>query len=177
MMVAPPHTFCLRPTTYHLPPFHLTPFPHKRMILSSPSRRVTRSRSRYSSRGMAYLRESPVNSLKSVTPSGCSVPCGVPGFPAISQSGTMEDQVFGDLVQESSFTSIRAISLRAPGPGASLPALRVQWHSQASLFKRGGNLLARGGSSAESRMVPPLKRTISPCTSTCLAGLGFAGAR
>jgi hypothetical protein len=34
---------------------------------SSPARRVTRSRSRYSSRGIAYLRVIPVNSLKTGT--------------------------------------------------------------------------------------------------------------
>ncbi len=34
-----------------------------RMIRSSPARRVTCSRSRYSSSGMAYLRETPASSL------------------------------------------------------------------------------------------------------------------
>jgi len=38
-----------------------------RMTRSSPTRLVTRSRSRYSSKGMAYLRLTPVSSLKLAT--------------------------------------------------------------------------------------------------------------
>src|SRR5438874_12005859 len=38
-----------------------------RITRSSPARRVTRSRSRYSSRGMAYFRVIPVSSLKAGT--------------------------------------------------------------------------------------------------------------
>ena len=49
---------------------------HK-MTRSSPTRRVTRSRSRYSSSGMAYLRVTPNRSLKLPTLSlGVSVFCG-----------------------------------------------------------------------------------------------------
>ena len=48
-------------------------YPEKRALgtynttRTSPSRRVTRSRSRYSSSGMAYLRDTPVQSLNSGT--------------------------------------------------------------------------------------------------------------
>src|SRR5689334_11560200 len=36
---------------------------HYKIILRSPSRRVTRCRSKYSSKGIAYLREMPASSL------------------------------------------------------------------------------------------------------------------
>ena len=42
-------------------------FCNQRITLSSPTRRVTRSRSRYSKRGIAYLRLTPVISLKRAT--------------------------------------------------------------------------------------------------------------
>ena len=40
-----------------------------KITLSSPTRRVTCSRSRYSSKGIAYLRLTPVKSLKRATSS------------------------------------------------------------------------------------------------------------
>src|SRR5580700_8059201 len=52
----------LRPARAGVPP----PRNH-RIIRSSPTRRVTRSRSRYSSNGIAYLRLTPVISLKRAT--------------------------------------------------------------------------------------------------------------
>ena len=60
---------------------------------SSPSRRVTRSRSRYSSSGMAYLREMPVQSLNA----GTLKRAGLRAASMLAQAGdggVVEDQVF-----------------------------------------------------------------------------------